>query len=320
MLSPLSMLAVVEVPQLGPLVLRIPLVEPVAERVDALLGARLLLVAARAAERGVEAAGGRAPAAAPASSSRPCTSCCRPSNGLSACASGAAVGVDDQLEPVLGGRTRRGTRSSRGTSSVVSTCSSGNGSRPGWNAFMARRTMHRRVLADRVEHHRVLELGRHLADDVDALGLELPEVGEAVSAHCRRTARRAAVLEGPDGSWNGITGSTPGAGPRRDGHRPAAAGAIPHPQVHSGNNTGFASAVRARLRHCGGLSPCLRPRSIPATAPPARRPCSHAGPMPRPRPRSRARSTPGRRTCSPPRRRRPCCACSTGSTRRSRAS
>ena len=54
--------AVVEVPQLGPLVLRIPLVEAIAERVDALLGARLLLVAARAAERGVEPALGRAPA------------------------------------------------------------------------------------------------------------------------------------------------------------------------------------------------------------------------------------------------------------------
>ena len=48
-------LAVVEVPQLGPLVLRVPLVELVAEGVDALLGARLLLVAAGAAERGVEA-------------------------------------------------------------------------------------------------------------------------------------------------------------------------------------------------------------------------------------------------------------------------
>src|SRR5205085_1217665 len=49
--------AVVEVPQLGPLVLRVPLVEAVAERVDALLGPRLLLVAAGPAERGVELAG-----------------------------------------------------------------------------------------------------------------------------------------------------------------------------------------------------------------------------------------------------------------------
>ena len=46
---------VVEVPQLGPLVLRVPLADVVAEGEDALLRARALLVAARAAERGVEA-------------------------------------------------------------------------------------------------------------------------------------------------------------------------------------------------------------------------------------------------------------------------
>ena len=32
------------------------------------------------------------------------------------------------------------------------------------------------ILADGVEHHRVLELGRDLADDVDALGLEQLEM------------------------------------------------------------------------------------------------------------------------------------------------
>ena len=48
--------AVVEVPQLRPLILRVPLAERVAEGVDALLGARLLLVAPRAAESRVEAA------------------------------------------------------------------------------------------------------------------------------------------------------------------------------------------------------------------------------------------------------------------------
>jgi hypothetical protein len=45
----------VQVPQLGPLVARIPLSERVAEREDALLGARLLLVAPRAADQRVEA-------------------------------------------------------------------------------------------------------------------------------------------------------------------------------------------------------------------------------------------------------------------------
>ena len=48
--------AVVEVPQFGALVLGVPLAEGVAEGVDALLGARFLFVAARAAEGRVEAA------------------------------------------------------------------------------------------------------------------------------------------------------------------------------------------------------------------------------------------------------------------------
>ena len=51
----LAVAAVVEVPQLGPLVLRVPLTEVVAERVDALLRPGLLLVAPTASEDGIEA-------------------------------------------------------------------------------------------------------------------------------------------------------------------------------------------------------------------------------------------------------------------------
>ena len=51
----LAVPAVVEAPQLGPLVLRVPLAELVAERVHPLLGPGLLLVAPGAAEDGVEA-------------------------------------------------------------------------------------------------------------------------------------------------------------------------------------------------------------------------------------------------------------------------
>ena len=51
----LAVPAVVEAPQLRALVLRVPLAELVAEAEDALLGPRLLLVAAGAAEHGVEA-------------------------------------------------------------------------------------------------------------------------------------------------------------------------------------------------------------------------------------------------------------------------
>src|SRR6202000_3365281 len=51
----LAMTPVVEVPQLGPLVLRVPLAEFVAEGEDPLLRPRLVLVAPAAAEDGVEA-------------------------------------------------------------------------------------------------------------------------------------------------------------------------------------------------------------------------------------------------------------------------
>ena len=34
----------------------------------------------------------------------------------------------------------------------------------------------RGIFADRIEHHRIAELGRDLAHDVDALGLELAEI------------------------------------------------------------------------------------------------------------------------------------------------
>ncbi len=40
-----------------------------------------------------------------------------------------------------------------------------------------------RVFADRVEHDRVVELGRDFTDDVDALGFELLEVREIVGSH-----------------------------------------------------------------------------------------------------------------------------------------
>src|SRR5580765_6306591 len=46
---------IVEIPQLGALVLRVPLTELVTEREEALLRPRLLLVAPRAADGGIEA-------------------------------------------------------------------------------------------------------------------------------------------------------------------------------------------------------------------------------------------------------------------------
>ena len=149
--------------------------------------------------------------------------------GFSACASGLRLVWTISLMPVLG-RERVAERDHLAELPGRVDVQERERQPAGMKRLHGQADHDRRILADRIEHDRILELGRHLTDDVDALGLELTEVGEAVSAHCRRTARRAAVLEGPDGSWNGITGSTPGAGPRRGGHRPAAAGAIPHPQ------------------------------------------------------------------------------------------
>jgi hypothetical protein len=45
---------------------------------------------------------------------------------------------------------------------------------------------YRAVLADRVQHHRIAELGRDLAQDVDAFGFEAIEVGKRLGFwhHC----------------------------------------------------------------------------------------------------------------------------------------
>ena len=48
----------------------------------------------------------------------------------------------------------------------MSTCSSGNGIGAGVERLLRQAQQDRRVLADRVEHHRPLELGHDLADDV----------------------------------------------------------------------------------------------------------------------------------------------------------
>ena len=63
-------------------------------------------------------------------------------------------------------------------SQVESTCSSGNG---GWlgETPCAQVQHHRRILADRMQQHGPREIGGDLAEDVDALGFELPEVRDA---------------------------------------------------------------------------------------------------------------------------------------------
>ena len=81
------------------------------------------------------------------------------------------VAVDEQLDRRARRRPCRGTRTSPGTSRSCRRAAAGTAagtdrrpSAPGAASPL--------ILADRIEHHRALGLGDHLAHDVDALGLE----------------------------------------------------------------------------------------------------------------------------------------------------
>ena len=132
----LAVPAVVEVPQLGPLVLRVPLAELVAEREEALLGARLLLVAAGAAHHRVEPVlldrveqrGGLQPVARRAAGRcprrrGPCRSTPAPTRRRGATPSRSTAASRNSI--------------TSGKLCPVSTCITGNGSRAGQNAFLA---------------------------------------------------------------------------------------------------------------------------------------------------------------------------------------
>ena len=131
--------AVVEVPQLGALVLRVPLAELVAEGEDPLLGPGLLLVAAGAAEQRVEAGASRRRRAAPGSGSG-CASRCG-SSRTDAAVDRLLDAGDDQLHAELGRPAGRGTRAPRGSCGRCRRASPGTGSRPAQNAFSASRSM-----------------------------------------------------------------------------------------------------------------------------------------------------------------------------------
>ena len=162
---------IVDVPQFGALILRVPLAEFVAERVDAFFGAALLFVAPCAAKSRVIAAFRQAI-----------------QQGAGLQESAAFLGADADADwrrrrwPAdwyarsvsrrWKRRTRRETRSFHGTYRSYRYAAAGNGILPGKKAFCASRTMHGRVLADRIQHDRILELGRNFANDLNALGFE----------------------------------------------------------------------------------------------------------------------------------------------------
>ena len=113
------------------------------------------------------------------------------------------------------GRRARPRRASRNSSTSgklwpVSTCITGNGSRAGQNAFSASRSITIESLPPENSSTGPLELRRDLADDVDRLGLERPQVREFVR-------RRHAVLrvEEPNAKWlrRARARSQRGAGP-----------------------------------------------------------------------------------------------------------
>jgi hypothetical protein len=61
------------------------------------------------------------------------------------------------------------------------------GDRAGVERLLRQPQQDRRVLADRIEHHRPFELGHHFAHDVDALGFQRAQVVEPqVGRHVRR--------------------------------------------------------------------------------------------------------------------------------------
>ena len=148
----------------------IPLAVGVAHREHALLGARPLLVAPRAADRGVEVAGReaveqrlglqQAAAALRADLER-----------LRAVGDRFLVGVDDEPRAdLLGHPVAELDHLAELVGGVDVEQRKRN--RTGVERLLRQPQQHRRVLADRIEHHRPFELGHDLAHDVDALGFQ----------------------------------------------------------------------------------------------------------------------------------------------------
>ena len=105
------------------------------------------------------------------------------------------VSIDSCTEATIASGTRRSRNSiTSGKLCPVSTCMTGNGSGAGRERLLGQRQQQDRVLAAGEQQHRLLQLGRHLADDVDGLRLELLEVG---------AQRYTAHSPSPRMTWNG---------------------------------------------------------------------------------------------------------------------
>ena len=169
---------VVEVPQLRTLVARIPRAELVAEAEHALLGARLLLIATRAAEHRAELV--LADAAQQGHRLQPVAGRVRP--GVLDRTAGVDVVLhagDDQAQPVLLDRL---VAERDDLVEVLAGVDVHHRERhPSRPERLDREVQHHhRVLAAGEQQRRALDGGRDLAEDVHGLGLELFEVGELV--------------------------------------------------------------------------------------------------------------------------------------------
>ena len=172
---------VVQVPQLGPLVLRVPLAELVAVAEDAFLGPGLLLIAPAAADGAVDLVA---------------LDGVQQGHGLQLVAAGMVAGLllhlalvdallhraHDQLHTVL--RHERIAEFDRLREVVAGVDVHQGEGHPGRVEGLAGQVeAHDRVLAAAEQQGRVVELGGHLAQDEDALALQLLQVGESVGMH-----------------------------------------------------------------------------------------------------------------------------------------
>ena len=172
----LVMPAVVQVPQLGPLRLRIPLAELVAEGEHPLLGSRLLLVAAGAAERGVELV------LADRAQQRHRLQRVARRDGLDD-AAGVDVVLhlgDDQSDAGIRDELVAGLQD---LVEVVAGVDVHDRERQPARPERLEREMqhHDGVLTAGEQQHRPLELRGHLPDDVDCFGLQRPQVTQLVA-------------------------------------------------------------------------------------------------------------------------------------------
>ncbi len=188
---------VVQRPQLGALVLRVPLAELVAEGEHPLLRPRLVLVAAGAAERRAEPVLGQGRPAAPGSGS----GCgCRPAARATSPRCDAPRAREATSSWTPSSATRRVAEVEHLGEVVpgVDVHAPGTGCGPGQNAFSASRSITIESLPPENSSTGRSSSADHLADDVDRLRLQGLQLGQPVSRRSGCGVGPAATVIGAD--------------------------------------------------------------------------------------------------------------------------